>query len=136
MTDPFYCKIFVATDKPIEEVRRLVSMQVSEIFEDIEVDADVSRNDNFLSEWGQVEAFDFIENCQFFVDLALVEEYVKLTDQFHSNAAELVCGIRKSIGIAVASCEFEDKIVDFCGWNWTVNNPNPPGSTLQRGVSA
>lgn len=135
MTDPFYCKIFVATDKSIEDVSRLVSVQVSEIFEDTEVEADVYRNDNFLSEWDRVQAFDFIENCQFFVDLVLVDENAKLTNEFHSNAAKLVNGIRRSIGIAVASCEFEDKIVDFCGWNWTVNNPNPPGSTSQTVVS-
>ncbi|WP_210183329.1 hypothetical protein, partial [Methylobrevis pamukkalensis] len=51
---------------------------------------------------------------------------------FQSGVAALVSNLREGGRFVTASCDFEDLIADETGWNWTEDQPEPPGRAKAR----
>jgi len=56
------------------------------------------------------------------------------TIEFKEKVAQFIIFLRKHWPYVVASCDFEDIIIEKTGWNWTEEKPLPPPMIDGRSV--
>lgn len=137
MPDPLYCKLYIDTDEGIDDLNaELNRLRASISFEGVAVEALLYRNENFnVAARGQTP-YEFIENSRYYAEVGTIEEVPKQLAGFRFGVVVLVSGLRQGGRFVTAACDFEDLIADETGWNWTEDQPEPPGRTMQvRGIA-
>lgn len=131
MSDPYYCKLYIDTDEAIDELEISISEFVKERFTGIEVEYPIFRNEDFEASATGRTPYDFIAASKYYVELGTIEEIPEQIEKFHSKTANLIAALREGGRFVTASCDFEDLIAAETGWNWTEEDPQPPGRDLR-----
>ena len=110
----------------IKELQALIDKKVQNFFEFSPVDAVVFPNENYQVSSNVHSTTYPVDRSRYYVEIepALDRHSEKLTFDF--AIAQLVRSLRKDCDYVVASCDFEDYIVEQTGWNWGPDNPLPP----------
>jgi len=113
----------------IEELQALIDDYIENFVERDTIDAIVFKNESYRVCSNIDSATYPVDRSRYYVDVepVLNEELGECT--FESVTAQLVNWLRQICGYVVASCKFEDYIVEQTGWNWTPEHPLPPKSS-------
>jgi hypothetical protein len=122
----YYCKLYIDTVEEQSEIQEILNSLVQQVFEHIEVDADVFRNEDYDSTVGPNSPLYPVERSRFYVEMDSECERDDLTSEFQLGVARLVKLLRDGGRFVVASCDFEDLVSAETGWNWTPDNPLQP----------
>lgn len=141
-----YCKLYIDTNLDIQDTKRIIDDATSEIYSNFKELEEESRY--FYEE--QNSKIPYISNsihrnenhdssipvgmkpcgvtAKFYVEVD--DEYDDRDDDedteiFVKMTIEIIKILRKNLEYVVASCEFEDKVVEETGWNWTEETPFP-----------
>jgi len=131
MADPYFCELYIDTDENIDDLKRVVDALVREEFSDVSVSAPVYRNDNFIPSARARVPYRFIECSRYYAEVGTEKDDPRWLAPFQSGIVGLVKKLRKGGRFVTASCVFEDLIVAQTGWNWTREQPEPPGRKVQ-----
>lgn len=132
MPDPFYCKLYIDTDEDIDDLDAELNRLRVSVFEGVAVEAPLYRNENFDAVAREKSPYEFIESSRFYAEVGTIEEVPEQLASFQSGVAALVSNLREGGRFVTASCDFEDLIADETGWNWTEDQPEPPGRAKAR----
>lgn len=121
-----YCKIYIEAECSKAELKSYVMANLGEIFGEVnDVHVFVDKNDSTEFERREpraivspaIRATHYME-----IDTKAATE----TLEFKKGIAQLIIFLRKRWPYVVASCDFEDFIIEKTGWNWTEEKPLPP----------
>lgn len=112
-----YCKLYVDTDHGIDYLRNLIAEINSRIFGDAEVFSAVYNNDVFSADADIDSELYPIERSRYYVEIDSEPGAGLEEKMFHFGIASLVNQLRLVCEYVVASCDFEDYIVQETGWN-------------------
>lgn len=128
MAGPFYCSLYVDTGESRDELSRKVKQLLREELYGRVLEVLTYRNDIFEAAAEDEMPYDFIKCSRYYLEVyALEEETPDQMAQFQSGVAELISDLRKAGRFVTASCVFEELITEKTGWNWTTDDPEPPG---------
>lgn len=60
-------------------------------------------------------------------EVALDEEQSEFAERFQAGVVRLVEMLRSRGAFVAASCDFEERIAQETGWNWSARTAEPPG---------
>lgn len=121
-----YCRLYIDAEMGIEELQTFVDEGVENFFESGSVDAVVFQNENYQADSNLQSITYPVARSRYYVEIEPASDRDLEKFAFESAIARLVDCLRKECEYVVASCEFEDFIVEQTGWNWTLANPLPP----------
>jgi hypothetical protein len=121
-----YCKLYIDVEMGIEELQSLIDENVENFFESGSVDVIVFQNENYQVGSNLQSTTYPVDRSRYYVEIEPASDRDLERFTFESAIAQLVDWLRKECEYVVASCEFEDFIVEQTGWNWTLENPLPP----------
>lgn len=130
--DPLFCELYIDTDEKIEELEKAIGRASEHAFADISVGIVVYRNDDFDASAKERYPYSSIEASQYLAEVAPQTDLSEQPTQYQLGVARLIEALREPGRFVSASCDFEDLIAAETGWNWTRDQPEPPG----RGVTA
>jgi hypothetical protein len=118
--------LYIDTDEDIDDLEAELNRLLVSVFEGLRIEAPLFRNENFEADKNEQAPYDFIESSQYYSEIGTIEEAPEQLPNFHSGVATLITRLRAGGRIVTASCDFEDFIASETGWNWTVDQPQPP----------
>ena len=127
MSSQLFCELYVDTDESIEELENAVNQAVREAFGGLTVDMVTYRNEDFEPSARQRSPYSAIECSRYYMEVAARSASTDRAGEFQSGTAAFVRALRDGGRFVSASCDFEEVIADLTGWNWSRNNPEPPG---------
>lgn len=129
-----YSKIYIDADCSMHELKDILSFDKEDIFGDENyVRVFVDRNDSTDAERREPRAvFSPAIRATFYLEVYTEEEGD--TIEFKEKVAQFIIFLRKHWPYVVASCDFEDFIIEKTGWNWTEEKPLPPPMIDGRSV--
>lgn len=121
-----YSKIYIDADCSMHELENILSSNKDNIFgNENHVRVFVDKNDSTDAERREPRAvFSPAIRATFYLEVYTKEEGD--TIEFKERVAQLIIFLRKRWPYVVASCDFEDFIIEKTGWNWTEEEPLPP----------
>ena len=125
--EPLFCELYVDTDEEIEELEKAIRRASEHAFADISVEFVVYRNDDFDPSAKQRYPYSSIEASQYLAEVSPQTDLSEQPTQYQLGVARLIGALREPGRIVSASCDFEDLIAKETGWNWTRDQPEPPG---------
>lgn len=127
MPDQFYCKLYIDTSENIDELDAELTRLCNSAFQGFAVEAPVYRNGNFDVSARELSPYEFIESSQYYAEVGTIETAPAQLARFQSGVVVLVSNLREGGRFVTASCDFEELIIEETGWNWTKDQPEPPG---------
>ena len=121
-----YSKIYIDADCSMHELENILSSNKDNIFGNgNHVRVFVDKNDSTDAERRTPRAvFSPAVRATFYLEVYTKEEGD--TIEFKERVAQFIIFLRKHWPYVVASCDFEDFIIEKTGWNWTEEEPLPP----------
>lgn len=83
-------------------------------------------NDNHIDGASITSSTYPVDRSRYYVEIDSDPADVGSEGDFNRSVSELVIWLRLKCDFVVASCDFEDYIVEVTGWNWTPEHPLPP----------
>jgi len=125
----FFCKIYIDGIDDVEALQNFLDKVREQVFLDVNVDLDVSKNYDFDPGARAESPYHFMRCSRFFADVSAVEEASEHIENFRSGVVRLVVLLRAQgwFVTVMGDCELENKVVEETGWNWTDESPDPPG---------
>ena len=112
-----YCKLYIDSPGDIRAVGAIVEDLWLKIFsEDHDVFYSLHKNENYSDAEEKNLVSSPVKRSKFYMEIDAPDEMEG--DKFKGAVALLIVGLRRDVDYVVASCEFEDYIVDVTGWNW------------------
>ncbi len=121
-----YCKLYIDDEMAIEELQRLADKGVEFFFNSTSADAVVFANENYLTKKGGDYSTDPVYRSKYYVEIENEPGEDFERESFVAGTAGLVQWLRGYCEYVVASCDFEEDIVEKTGWNWTLETPMSP----------
>lgn len=118
-----YCKLYIATEIDQAELESEFSRGFDECVQLRGVEYTLFPND--LHQTGSRYLLDPVARSNFYVEIDSDPDVSISPDMFNAAIARLIIWLRHRYGYVVASCGFEDYIVEATGWNWTAERPLP-----------
>lgn len=131
MPNSYFCKLYIDTDEQIAEFLDVLNKSKFSIFNGVPVEVLTYRNEDFKAASRKLAPYDFIECSRYYVDVGVVREISEQILDFQYGVARLVSNLRDGRRFVIASCDFEDVIIEKTGWNWTKDAPEPPGRVIR-----
>lgn len=125
-----YSKLYIDTDASLKEVSEYIQDQLAESFNlynehQINMfDKSVYKNENF-NPYVKTGFKDDGTEARYYVEIGDEDEDGENTDDFKQGLVNLIIKLRFKFGYVVASCDFEDYIIEKTGRNWTEDTPFP-----------
>jgi hypothetical protein len=127
MSPQLFCELYIDTDESAEELENAMNQAGREAFRDLSVEVVTYRNEDFEPPTRQCSPHSAIECSRYYAEVAARSAPIDRADEFQSGTAALVRALREGGRFVSASCDFEGVIADLTGWNWSRDNPEPPG---------
>lgn len=132
-TDTPYCRLYIDTGESREAVQTLLDGLTSSCFERLRVSAPVFKNDGSGPDGNHPRPYDPIEESQWTVEIDAEDNSPQAFEAFQAGICVAIEGLRDAGFIVTASCAFEQRVAVETGWNWTVENPEPPALSVRIG---
>jgi len=126
MSPQSYLELYIDTDESAEEIEVAVKREGREAFGRLNVEVVTYRNEDFEPSARQRSPYSAIECSRYCAEITALGTEDR-ADEFQSGTAALVRALRAGGRFVTASCDFEEVIADLTGWNWTRDEPEPPG---------
>ena len=121
-----YCKLYIDVENDIEELQARIDDNVQIFFEPGFVDVVVFRNEHYQIR-SDIDSSTYpADRPRYHAEIAAASDRELEKPTFESAIAQLVTWLRTECEYVVASCEFENQIVEQTGWNWMLQNRLPP----------
>lgn len=127
MSPQLFCELYIDTEESPEEIETAVTRASREAFRDLSVEVVTYRNEDFEPSARQRSPYSAIECSRYYAEVAALSAPIDRVDEFQSGTAALVRALREGGRFVTASCDFEEVIAELTGWNWTRDQPEPPG---------
>ena len=121
-----HCKVYVDFNGDADDLQDLVDEKIGRLFDLKEVYAVAFRNESYRASTDLNSAIYPIERSRCYVEIETDAKELGDEMKFQAGVARLVSELRFDCDYVVASCEFEDYIIEQTGWNWTLEHPKPP----------
>lgn len=126
MSPQAFCELYIDTDESAEEIDVAVRREGQEAFGGLNVEVVTYRNEDFEPSARRRSPYSAVECSRYYSEITAPAAEDR-ANEFQSGTATLVRALREGGRFVTASCDFEEVIADVTGWNWTKENPEPPG---------
>lgn len=125
--DTPYCRLYIDTNESRGAVQMLLDGLTSSRFPDIQVSAPVFKNHGYDPVGLTSKPYDPIVASPWTAEIDAEESSPEAFEKFQAGVSAVIRDLRGAGFAVTASCDFEDRVVIETGWNWTAENPDPPG---------
>ena len=122
-----YCRLYIETNESRGAVQTRLDFLTSSRFQHIKVSAPVFKNDGYDPVGLRSKPYDPIEASRWTAELDAEERSPEAFETFQAGVSAVIRDLRGAGFAVTASCDFEDRVAIETGWNWTAENPDPPG---------
>ena len=126
MLEP-YCRLYIDTDEDRSRVRSTMDECLRAAFQGIMVDASVFKNTAFDAHARARRRYDPIECSPLTSEVCAIDERPEHVEPFQAGTVRLIRELRARGYTVTASCDFEERVSQETGWNWSMENTEPPG---------
>ena len=119
------CRLWIDAPVKFDAVRAALAAQIGDQFEGLAVACDLDRNDGF--DLDRKDRADFIASSPWTAWLEVERTDAFAVDAFQAGVCRLISDLRAQGFLVTAACVFEDRVIAATGWNWSVDQPHPPG---------
>jgi hypothetical protein len=96
-------------------------------FDGLSADAQVLRNKSFDAQARAQSAYDPVLCSALTAEVSAEDEKSQAVEAFQNGVIRLVQLLRARGAHVTASCDFEDRVAQETGWNWSARTTEPPG---------
>jgi hypothetical protein len=128
MSEP-YCRLYIDTDDDRASVQAVIDTYLPRAFEGVVVDAPVFKNTGFEPGARVKHPYDPIECSPLTAEVGTIDERPDDVTPFQAGLVRLVAELRRRGYFVTASCDFEERVTEETGWNWSTKSTEPPGRT-------
>ncbi|RYG85561.1 MAG: hypothetical protein EON59_11945 [Alphaproteobacteria bacterium] len=125
--DTPYCRLYIDTKESREAVQALLDALTSSRFDHLQVSAPVFKNHGYDPVGLSSRSYDPIEASPWTAEIDAEEGSPQAFETFQAGISAVIGDLRAAGFKVTASCDFEDRVAAETGWNWTSENPEPPG---------
>jgi len=125
-----YCKIYIDSNADKAAMDSLLDEGVALFFGGGVVECDVFRNEVYFSNAASESLTYPIDRSRYYVEIDTDSDVMVTEDAFRLGVWKMIVWLRERAIFVVASCDFEDYVVEITGWNWTPEQPLPPASRI------
>jgi len=118
--------IYIDTDLDQKQLQKVFALGFDECVSMNGVEYTLFSNDDYIN--GAEMAFPsrLVERSRYYAEIDSDPEGVADEASFNKSISDLIVWLRQKYDFVVASCDFEDYIIETTGWNWTPEQPVPP----------
>ena len=125
-----YCKIYIDSSADKATMDSLLGEGVALFFGRGAVQWDVFRNEVFFSNATPESMTYPVDRSRYYVEIDAESDAIGSEDAFRFGISKMIIWLRERAKFVVASCDFEDYVVEITGWNWTPEKPLPTISKI------
>lgn len=129
MSEP-YCRLYIDTDDDRAGVQAAIDAYLPQAFEELVVEAPVFKNTGFEPRARARNRYDPIECSPLTAEVGAFDESAEHVEPFQTGLVRLVAELRARGYFVTASCDFEERVTEETGWNWSTQTTEPPGRVL------
>ena len=122
-----YCRLYIDTDDDRASVQALINALLPTAFRAVIVDAPVFKNSAFDARARLRKRYDPLECSPLTSEVSAIDESSANVEPFQAGLVRLVRELRTLGYLTTASCDFEERVSEATGWNWSVQTTEPPG---------
>lgn len=120
------CKLYIDAGCNDVVLQDFMDGEVGEIFDGFDLVATVFCNENYNKQASLFSPLYPVERSRFYVEIDSDSDCGLSLEGFQSGVADLIVRLRGYCDYVVASCDFEEYVIERTGWNWTIESPLPP----------
>lgn len=125
-----YCKIYMDSDVDEAAMESMLTRGMLLFFDSTAVECAVFKNETYLS-GAQPDSMTYpIDRSRYYIEIDVEPDAGVGQGEFEMGISNLIVWLRERSEFVIASCDFEEFIIESTGWNWTSENPYPPGGKL------
>lgn len=122
-----YCKLYIDDIDDRTSLECLVGDGIDKFFDLKSLAFTVFDNENYITPYDVKSSTYPVDRSRYYIEIDTDFGDDPDGDKFKSGVADLVIWLRGRCKYVVVSSDFEDYIVEKTGWNWTKEQPLPPG---------
>jgi len=123
-----YCKLYIDADLGLAEMEDVFDLGFKECINIPGVEYSLFVNDNRVEKVNIASSTYPVDRSRYYIEIDSDPSGLSNEDDFNGSLSKLVIWLRLRFNFVVASCDFEDYIVEVTGWNWTSEHPLQPTS--------
>lgn len=125
-----YCKIYMDSDSDEANVESMLNEGMLLFFDSAVVECAVFKNETYLPDAAPDSGTYPIDRSRYYIEIDAELDAGGDEDKFKIGISNLIVWLRERSEFVIASCDFEDFIIERTGWNWTPDSPFPPSDKI------
>ncbi|WP_313459561.1 hypothetical protein [Achromobacter sp.] len=122
-----YCKVYMDSDADEAAMESMLNEGMRLFFDAAVVECAVFKNEIYLSDAHPDSMTYAIDRSRYYIEIGTEPDAGIGQSKFEIGISNLIVWLRERSEFVIASCDFEEFIVESTGWNWTPETPFPPG---------
>jgi len=126
-----YCKLYVHSDADEDVMDSIFDAGVDLFLTPYAIVGLIFRNESYIFDANPEADTYALDRSRYYAELGVDPDADVSEEKFKSCVSNLIVWLRARTECVIASCEFEDYVIQTTGWNWTPEQPLPPPKSLQ-----
>ncbi|WP_434644474.1 hypothetical protein [Achromobacter piechaudii] len=118
------------SDSDEANVESMLNKGMLLFFDPTVVEWAVLKNETYLPDATPESRAFPIDRSRYYIEIDAELDAGGGEDKFKIGISNLIVWLRERSECVIASCDFEDLIIERTGWNWTLESPFPPSAKI------